>query len=81
MQNRNLENSQTHQRLLRWRSADSASSQMMKTVSGFVSLRELLFYLRSTLAINAASFRTEENFNDRNFTRERELSISIVYVG
>lgn len=54
---------------------------MMKTVSGFVSLRELLFYLRSTLAINAASFRTEENFNDRNFNRERELSISIVYVG
>lgn len=62
-------------------SADSASSQMMKTVSGCVSLRELLFYLRSTLAINAASFRTEENFNDRNFNRERELSISIVYVG
>lgn len=81
MQNRNLENSQTHQRLLCLRSADSASSQMMKTVSGFVSLRELLFYLRSTLAINAASFRTEENFNDRNFNRERELSISIVYVG
>ena len=45
---------------------------MMKTVSGFVSLRELLFYLRSTLAINAASLRTEENFNDRNFNRERE---------
>lgn len=46
---------------------------MMKTVSGFVSLRELLFYLRSTLAINAASLRTEENFNDRNYMLARKV--------